>query len=190
MGLQRWLKTVWVRKDMSHPNPLSKALSVSWTMGNAPLCFPTSLLSPWHSRPAMLPWEKWLTHLGAKPPLNWSRCTALWLPCVSESVTQPRVVLMGEEWLFSSLSSPPMPLLLATSHLHLVFKLLAPAQRMPCPFRGSEGCCTTPAFLSKWPWGMRMEKREDPHREKIHTAWACIASGPSLSGVEGCQGPA
>lgn len=34
-----------------------------------------------------------------------------------------------------------------------------------------------------------MEEKEDPHREKIHTAWACIASGPSLSGVEGCQGP-
>lgn len=35
-----------------------------------------------------------------------------------------------------------------------------------------------------------MEEREDPHREKIRTACAYIASGPSLSGAEGRQGPA
>lgn len=38
--------------------------------------------------------------------------------------------------------------------------------------------------------GTGMEKREDPHREKIHTACACIASGPSLSMAEEHQGPA
>lgn len=176
-------------KPCPNPDPLSKALSVSWTMGNLPLSFPASLLSPWCAGPAVPAQKKQHTPLGGKLPLNWSSCTALWLPCISGSVKQRWVLLMGQKCVFSFFSSPPMPFLLATPHLHLVFKLLAPAQRMPCPLRGSEGCCTTPAFLSKWPWGNRMEE-EDPHREKIHTAWVCIASSPSLSGVEGCQGPA
>lgn len=119
---------------------------------------PASVLNNRQSSP-------FLAYFPAVPMTHWfcHASTPAWEPnCLSTEVSVQLcgcttyqgviirfwVVLMGEEWVFSSLSSPPMPLLLAT-HLHLVFKLLAPAQRMPCPFRGSEGCCTTTAFLSK-----------------------------------------
>lgn len=142
-----------------------------------PCCPPDTLILPCQHRRSSTPaWE-----------LNCLSIYSLWLPCVLGSVVL-WLVLMGKEWVFSSLSSPSMPLLLAAPHLHLVFKLLAPAQRMPCPFRGSEGCCTTPAFLSKWPWGNRMEEKEDPHRENSHSLGLHCLRSKSLRGG-GMPGP-